>query len=91
MILHYDFLTLRKGEYVLVIKDDFSHFVELVICESPSHYEVVDSLLAWHSRFGLRKDSIHISDQGTHFKNSVCRELERCLGIKHRSTPAHSP
>ena len=91
MILHYDFLTLRKGEYVLVIKDDFSHFVELVICESPSHYEVVDSLLAWHSRFGLRKDSIHISDQGTHFKNSVCRELERCLGIKHRFTPAHSP
>lgn len=90
-ILHYDFLYIKEKEYLLVIKDDFSHFVELVICESASHYEVVDALLGWNSRYGLLPRSIHISDRGSHFKNQVVQELQRCLKITHRFTPAHSP
>ena len=88
-IIHYDYLKIRDGEYILVIKDDLSHFVELVLCNSPDHFHVVDALLDWSSRYGM--PLIHISDQGTHFKNKVCAELERLYGVRHRFTPTYTP
>lgn len=91
MILHYDFLYIQKGNYILIIKDDFSNFVEFFICDSASHHQVVDALLWWNSRYSLRPGSIHISDRGTHFKNSVLKELQQKLGIDHRFTAAYSP
>ena len=89
LVLHYDFLYVFK-KYVLVIKDDFSHYVELSVWDSADHFAVVEALLQWNARFGLRRGSVHVSDRGTHFKNNVCHELERMLGIDHRFTLAQT-
>ena len=48
-ILHYDFMHVGISDsgstYLLVIKDDFSGFVDLVPCESPTGDVVVNALL----------------------------------------------
>lgn len=75
--------------YLLVLKDDFSQFVELVPSCSADAEVVVESLLNWFSRFGMVP--IWISDQGTHFKNVVMKELSRRMKTKHHFTPVYSP
>jgi hypothetical protein len=65
-ILHFKFLFAknsslddRKGfSYMLVIKYDFSNFVELIPCSAPNHFVVVDSFMSWYSRFGIVRKQI---------------------------------
>ncbi|OWY93630.1 hypothetical protein PHMEG_00036901 [Phytophthora megakarya] len=75
--LHWDFLYLGEAygdlQYLLVLKDDASHYCELVKCETPTSEVAADALMGWHSRFGIPRD--WISEQGTHFKNEVIEEL----------------
>ena len=75
--IHFDYLylgaSLEGPKYVLVIKDDFSHYCELVASETASAQVCVDALIDWGKRFGL--PSVWISDQGTHFKNKIMQEL----------------
>jgi len=80
-VLHYDFMFVRRSEdtsvpqYILVIKDYLSHYVELCPAATADHFAVADCLLEWYKRFNGAK--IHESDRGTHFKNSVIAELNR--------------
>ena len=79
-ILQYEFMLVGISDsgstYLLVIKDDYSGFVDLVPCVSPTGDVVVDALLRWYGLFGV--SLVHISDQGTHFKNS---KINPSLGI----------
>lgn len=96
-IIHYDFLFISKikkgishlSQYILVLKDDFSHFVELVVCETADHVIVVNALIDWFKRFGIVFQ--HVSDQGTHFKNRVVDELCSRLHIARHFTTAYTP
>ena len=92
-VLHYDFLYIGKMDpeniYVLVLKDDFSNFVELIPCKKADHFAVVDALLDWYKRFGVVKT--HVSDNASHFKEKVIKELNRELGTTHRFTLAYAP
>ena len=96
-VLHYDFLFICKPKrgwshvlkYVLVIKDDLSHFLELVCCSAADHLVVVDVLMDWFKRFGIAP--IHVSDQGSHFKNQVMFELTSRLNILHHFTTPYTP
>ena len=90
-MLHFDFLYMDKNEYLLVVKDDLSSFVELFVCENADHFAVVDSLMWWNARYGLNQGTVFISDQGSHFKNQVMEDMVRLLRVDHRFTPAHSP
>jgi transposase InsO family protein len=75
--------------YLLVLKDGFSHFCELIPCASANHSVVVDALLQWFSRFGTVQ--IWISDQGSHFKNAIMAALNEKLQTKHHFTLANCP
>ena len=92
-ILHYDFMHVGKSStsesYLLVIKDDFSSFVNLIPCSTPTSDVVVKALLNWYSLFGV--SLTHISDQGSHFKNKVVAELNRRLSTKHHFTLPYTP
>ena len=96
-VLHYDFCYIQESDsrmkipyrYVLVIKDDFSGFVELIPSVDATHHVVVEALLDWFSRFGFAQ--MHISDRGSHFKNKVVKELNRRLGTSHHFTTQYSP
>jgi len=79
-VIHYDFLLVentRKFSYVLVLKDDLSHFV------------VAHALVDWYKRFGVAET--HVSDKGSHFKNKVVAELNDILKTKHHFTTVYSP
>ena len=92
-LLHYDFIHIgpsTKGHvYLLVIKDDFTGFVNFYPCASPTSDVVVESLLSWYSLFGVA--TCHVSDQGSHFKNAVVKELNRKLTTKHHFTLPYAP
>ena len=87
ILLHYDFLYVFNS-YVLVLKDDHSKLLELTHAAAANHFVVVEALLAWYSRNGLVLK--HVSDQGSHFKNSVLKLLNSRLGTEHHFTTAYS-
>ena len=75
--------------YLLVIKDDYSGYIDLIPCRSTTSDVVVDALLRWYGLFGV--SLVHVSDQGTHFKNRVIEELNRRMGGKHHFTLPYTP
>jgi transposase InsO family protein len=91
--IHFDYLymgdTWGGCKYILVLKDDLTHYCELVACETPTTQVVVDALLAWGSRFGMPE--VWISDQGTHFKNKVMKALAQRLKVDHQFSLAYCP
>jgi len=86
-LVYMDFLYIEPKGYVLVVKDDFSHYTELVPVEHADHLAVASTLLDWTSRFGLPKGIC--TDQGPHFRNKVLEEMSRLLGFKQAFTPAY--
>ncbi|TMW59220.1 hypothetical protein Poli38472_007365 [Pythium oligandrum] len=91
--LHWDYLYLGESfgdfEYLLVMKDDATHYVELVPCAKPTSTVTAEAILDWHSRFGVPR--IWISDNGSHFKNDVMRQVSRRLNCHQEFTLAYSP
>ena len=102
-ILHMDFLHLASlgddvtqsenyiGEFteLLVLKDGLSHFCELVPCISADSTSVVQALMGWFARYGTV--TTWVSDQGSHFKNQVLKELKQRLNTTQHFTPAYCP
>jgi hypothetical protein len=91
--LHFDYLSIGDSfegdQYMLVLKDEATHFVALTPCATPTSTVVVEAMLAWHSRYGLPRH--WISDRGSHFRNEVMKELRKRLKSRHDFTVAYSP
>jgi hypothetical protein len=49
---------------------------------------VDDAVVQWYSRF--RVPLMHVSDQGSHFKDKVIKEFNRILQINHHMTTTFS-
>ena len=75
--------------FLLVLKDDLSHLVELIPTVTAEAKEAVDACLKWFSRFGI--PDVIITDQGTHFKNQLVARLTTLMGIEHHFTTAYCP
>jgi hypothetical protein len=92
-IIHYDYLYINEKNpnfsYILVIKEDFTNFTRLIPSKLRDHITVAEALLEWYADFGA--PMVHISDQGSHFKNSVIKELHRLMGTQAHYTVAYSP
>ncbi len=93
-VIHFDFLSLpqdttTKWRYVLVIKDNMSGYVELHGYEQCGAREAVDGLISWFSRYGIVP--LWISDQGSHFQNSMMEQLRRVLNTSHHFVTAYCP
>ena len=91
-ILHYDFLFVHKSEkfqYILVLKEDLTNYTRLYNCASADHYVVSDAIFDWDSLFGFTE--MYVSDQGSHFRKEVLKELERLTGCKHHHTTTYAP
>jgi hypothetical protein len=77
--LHWDFIhmgeSFGKMKYLLVLKDEASHFTELTACDEPRAEVAAEAMLEWHSRFG--SPEVWISDQGSHFKNTCDDRIEQ--------------
>ena len=95
-VLHLDFLYVRDAggepgvpEYLLVMKDGFSKYVDLWPCLSADAVVVVEALVSWFAKFGV----VHtiVSDKGSHFWNGVVKELCSRLGVAQHVTVAYAP
>ena len=75
--------------YVLVIKDEYSGFIDLTPCEAANHEEAVNALAYWCSRFGIPE--MIQTDGGTHFVNNIIQLLCKRLGISHHITTPYCP
>ncbi|OWZ16265.1 Retrotransposon protein, Ty3-gypsy subclass [Phytophthora megakarya] len=79
--------SFADAKYILALNDHATHFCELVITDTADSNVTVEALLARNTRFGLTPSSV--SDQGSHLKNEVMKELSRRLRSKHRFIPAY--
>jgi hypothetical protein len=75
-------------QYILVIIDQFTRYVELYPIRDTSALEVVHPLLDFVGRYGV---PFYIqSDQGSQFVNELISELVKLMGITHLPTLAYS-
>lgn len=94
-VIHFDFVFVRRPktpgdhQYVLTLVDGFSRFVWLVPAAAPTARVTADALMNWFSLFGIVPQ--WISDQGTHFKNELLREMRYRLGTEHCFTTPYAP
>ncbi|OWZ07336.1 hypothetical protein PHMEG_00020279 [Phytophthora megakarya] len=79
----------RLSRYVLVLKDEATHYVDLVACDSPTSEVTATAILDWYSRFGA--SNVWVSDCGSHFKSNVISELSRRLKGRQEFILAYSP
>ena len=87
-VLHMDFMKITaasegepsNAEYVLVLKDGFSKFVDLVPCARADAASTVDALMAWFKNHGVV--DLLVSDRGSHFMNETVAELCARLHVK---------
>jgi transposase InsO family protein len=93
--LHADYLFLGEsteewGEFrwVMVLMDRFTHFIMLIPCKEPSAEVTAQGILHWYSMFGIVK--LIITDQGSHFKNSLMRWLTHLLGVGQKFTSPYA-
>jgi transposase InsO family protein len=83
--------SIPKYSYLLPVRDDFSgkaEFFDTTIADAP---EAADAIMWWRARFGLRLDATIVTDGGSHFANSLVRELTKKLKVQHHITVAYSP
>ena len=84
-----DFLgPFPDDQYVLVVVDCFSRWVELFLSSAASAEQAAKHLLSHVGRFGT--PSQLISDQGSHFINKVIKQFTALVGTKHIKTIAYS-
>lgn len=87
-IIYFDYAYIgdsNDGEnYLLVLRDDLSHFIELTVAPAPTADIAVSAILQWISRYGVPQE--FRSDGGTHFRNEVMKDLFSQLSCQHYVT-----
>ncbi|KAJ0390648.1 hypothetical protein ATCC90586_011238 [Pythium insidiosum] len=91
--VHYDYLYLGDSygdsQYVLVLKDELTHYCELVAADSPTSLTAAEAVLDWHKRFGPPRELV--SDQGSHFTAALLAELTARVHTRQRFVPVYTP
>ena len=99
-VIHMDFLQMhsqrkrrdsaKETKYLLVFKDDVSHFCGLYPCKEPNGNVVVDALIDWVSTYNCVPKVI-VCDGGSHFDNGLVKECTQRLGTDLHIVVAYSP
>jgi transposase InsO family protein len=91
--LHFDFLYLGEdygtSRYLLVLKDELTHYCELVPADTPTSMVAAEAILDWFKRFG--RPEMWISDSVSHFKAQLMATLAERLHAVQKFTPVYSP
>ena len=92
-ILMMDYIKMgasRSGySYVLMLVDKFSRLTEFVAAASPTSIVAARAVIRWSAQRGL--PLWVLSDGGSHFKNSLMKDLTDALGIEHHITLPYCP
>jgi hypothetical protein len=97
-VLHMDWLYMRglvvkskktTPQYIHVLLDDASRFLQLTVAHTPTAASATDALLQWSANFGIAKT--WVSDGASHYVNEVVKLLSERLKVQHHIVVAHSP
>ena len=92
-ILHFDFLAMGRGiegkNYILLLRDGLSSYIWLWPAASAEADEVSKAISRWIDVFTAM--DVWVSDQGSHFKNTVIKLLAGQYRINHHFVTAYSP
>lgn len=84
-VIHFDFLYLEESEegyeWVLVIKDELSGYIEIFPTYAITAEFTASALIDWFSRNGIPKKLV--SDNGSHFKNELMKKLSDFYKLQH--------
>ncbi|OWZ14282.1 LOW QUALITY PROTEIN: hypothetical protein PHMEG_00012264 [Phytophthora megakarya] len=90
---HLDYLYLGDSYgdtmYVLVLKDELTHYCEFVPADAVDSQTAVVAILEWNKRFGAPPS--WMSYNGSHFKNEMMGLLAERLGASHQFAPVYTP
>ena len=75
-------------QYVLVILEDMSGYIRLRPPRAYTANGTVEELVRWCATFGPLTTCV--SDDATHVRNRVVRNLAKALGVDHRLSVANS-
>jgi hypothetical protein len=88
LVLYFDFLYVGKSSsgpiYILVLRNDMSDYVWLWPCEQANAANTADALTTCFAVF--RVSFTLVSDQGSHFGNSLVDGLRQTLRTRHHFT-----
>ena len=90
-VLHLDFVVIKDSEYVLMISDDLTSKRELFHAERADAVTAAQAVMWWRARYGIAKGATLVTDGGSHFANSLLKELANQLRIFRHITVAYSP
>ncbi|GMF23687.1 unnamed protein product [Phytophthora lilii] len=76
-------------QYVLVLKDELTHYCELIACDAPTSSVMAAAILDWAKRFGL--PAMWVSDNATHIKNKLMENLRDHIKALHTFVPVYTP
>ena len=89
-ILHADYLYVHKG-YLLVIRDDLSSHVELFYTKKADAQTMAEALVYWKAHYDLPRGTMIVTDNGSHFANSLLRQLSKFFKFRHHFVVAYAP
>ncbi|RAW34202.1 hypothetical protein PC110_g9486 [Phytophthora cactorum] len=77
-VVEWDFLSLGEGfgdsSYLLVVKDDLSHFCELFACATPTAYVAAEALTRWYARL---KEELNFTPVFSPWLNGTVERLNK--------------
>lgn len=93
-VIHCDYLYMGPSlgtnlQYVLIIRDDLSSYVWLWPTNSASGDAAAEVIATWIGQFGCFEWLV--TDQGTHFKNTLFKGIMKETKAKHHFTTAYCP
>ena len=89
-MIHMDYLKM-KSSYLLVLVEDLSRKVELIVSKKADAFTVGQAILYWRARYGLKEQFCIMTDKGSHFTAELVREVESDLRLSHRFSVTYSP
>lgn len=91
--VHWYYLYLEPGlgdtAFLLVVKEELTHFCEFIPCVTPTSFVAVESLAMWSARFGISESLL--SDQGSHFRNEVVKHWCARMKVEQVFSPVYMP
>nr|CCA21784.1 chromodomain protein putative [Albugo laibachii Nc14] len=92
-LIHWDYVYTGNSNtwqrYIVVLKDDASKYVWLKAGAEADALTTRELLLDWFASFRICYR--WVSDQGSHFKNTVIEDLHHSLGAYHHFTATRCP
>ncbi|CAF4520551.1 unnamed protein product [Rotaria magnacalcarata] len=83
-------ITPRDNQYVLVVTDYFTRYITAIALPNCTAVTTAQALFnEYFCKFGI--PSIILSDQGTHFQNTLMANLQKLIGYNHIYSTSYHP